>query len=153
MRTPTPDITAIQRVRGNPDLVDIVQNMLIPEFHRHGKHPSRTERAGESRPAYFDPWWWPVDPANEPADWGLNETQSEEFLSLCDVKVNGNKWTGFTGSLGAKEGCIWIIGERPSFDNRYGNVIRYLRQKLELLSGLPALAESVDSHPPSTSRT
>ena len=87
----------------------MVQSILVPEFRRHGKHPSRTETARERRPAYFDPWWWPLDPANEPADWSLLEHQRDEFLSLCDVKVNGNKWAG------------------PSFDNLYGNVIRFLR--------------------------
>jgi hypothetical protein len=153
MRIPIIEMTYIQSVRGNPDLADIIQNILIPGFRRHGKHPSRTERAGEFRPAYFDPWWWPLDPANEPADWGLNDSQREEFPSLCDVKVNGNKWPGFTGSLGAKEGCIWVLGERPSFDNRYGNVIRYLRQKLDVLTELSELAQFMDNHPPSTSLT
>ena len=134
-------MTPLRPVRGNPALVNIVQSILVPEFRRHGKHSSRTETAREHRPAYFDPWWWPLDPANEPADWGLLEQQRDEFLSLCDVKVNGNKWSGFTGSLGATRGCIWVIGERPSFDNLYGNVIRFLRQKMDALVDLPELAD------------
>jgi hypothetical protein len=142
-----PEMTPPQQVRGNPDLVKIVQSKLVPEFRRHGKHRSRTERAGEDRPAYFDPWWWPLDPANEPADWGLLPHQRDQFLSLCDVKLDGNKLPGFTGTLGAKKGCVWVIGQRPSFDNRYGFAIRFLRQKLQPLAELRELAQFLGKPP------
>jgi hypothetical protein len=110
----------------NPNLVAIVRKYLLPEFKRHGKHPSRSRYLDDSGlpcPAYFDPWWWPINPANHLELWGLLPGEKEQLDSLCELPKRGNSYPGFRGSLGAAPGCVFLLGERPSFNTRYGAAV------------------------------
>lgn len=108
------------------DLVKIIRKHLLPEFGCHGKHPARSryfDGSSGPSPAYFDPWWWPVDPANRPEHWGLEPCERDQLNSLCDIPHKGKSYSGFQGSLGAVPGCAVLVGERPSFNSSYGSAV------------------------------
>ena len=98
----------------------------MPEFRRHGKQPARSRYFGGSAlpsPAYFDPWWWPIDPANRPEHWGLEPFETDHLNSFCDIPSRGKSYPGFQGSLGASPHCAVLVGERPSFNASYGSAV------------------------------
>jgi hypothetical protein len=110
----------------NNDLVTIVRTYLLPEFKRHGKNPNRRRYFDNSQlpsPAYFDPWWWPIDPGNRAELWGLQPGERDELNSLCEIPRKGNSYPGFRGTLGASAGCVVLVGERPSFNASYGSAV------------------------------
>jgi hypothetical protein len=110
----------------NEQLVRIIRKHLLPEFGRHGKHSSRSRYFDGSplpSPAYFDPWWWPLDPANRSEQWGLEQGERDQLNSLCDIPHRGKSYSGFQGSLGATPGCAVLVGERPSFNSLYGSAV------------------------------
>jgi hypothetical protein len=132
----------------NSALVQIVQSLLVPEFRQHGRHPGRSRyHDGKLIPADYDPWWWPVDPANSHAHWGLTSSQDWEFQSLCRVPRTGKEYESFGGSLGAEPGCVVVVGERPSFNDSYASAIRHLRVGLDLLRASTALTERLGGPP------
>ena len=65
----------------NPELVALVRKHLLPLFRKFGSHPQR-RRWQDGEAAFYDPWWWPVDPASAPSDWGLSQEMADEFWSL-----------------------------------------------------------------------
>lgn len=127
----------------NPELVALVRKHLLPLFRKFGSHPQR-RRWQDGEAAFYDPWWWPVDPASSPADWGLSEEMADEFWSLCEVPRSGRGFPGFQGSLGAKTGCIMILGERPSFSQSYAKAVTRLHKRITLVSQIPELKETVE---------
>ncbi len=119
----------------NSNLVALIRDHLVPEFGHHGKHPARSRYFGDlPSPAYFDPWWWPVDPANRPELWGLQSNERDQLNSLCEMPCDGNSYRGFQGTLGARVGCIMLIGERPSFNTRYGSAVSPVYKLLKRLA-------------------
>ena len=122
-------------IAANPKLVAILPDRLIREFRVHGKHPNRSYyENGVLVPACYDPWWWPIDPADAPSHWGIPTSRNREFQSLCEVPAIGKRFPGFPGSLAAQPGCICILGERPSFNTRYAGAVSKLNAKLGCLA-------------------
>ena len=109
----------------NPDLVDLYRKHLHGEFGRHGTR-TRVFRGREVTEAY-DPWWWPVYPAAEPPHWGLNSSQKQQFASLSPTRPSKRRQhPGFGGSLTARQGCIFVVGERPSFNRYFADAVSSL---------------------------
>ena len=116
----------------NEKLVHVLVSKLVDKFGMRGVH-SR----GQQCP--YDPWWWPITPANIVENWDLTVQEGERilekwnftpntlFFSLCD----GKKCFGETlrGSVGAVTNCIFILGERPSFSRSVQRAERDLRQR------------------------
>jgi len=130
---------------GNKDLTDIIRCHLLDEFTKHGQDKERCTKRGRNKPLpeYCDPWWWPLDPANELRHWGLlpgDDAVDAKLRSLRPVEP-GRSYPTFLGSLGARAGCVFIVGERPSFCERYGLYMRKLYPRLNLLHSLPELAD------------
>ena len=110
----------------NMDLQNIYLKHLASEFGQHGS----TLHGAVMRP--YDPWWWPVDPANTSELWGLKPEHEQQFLSLCTVPrgKSANLYSGFGGSLSAQRGSVFVVGERPSFNRSYANAVTYLHRLL-----------------------
>jgi hypothetical protein len=91
----------------NKDLVAILRRNLLPEFGRHGKHPARSRYFDDSplpSPAYFDPWWWPIDPGNRPELWGLQPGERDQLNSLCEIPRKGKSYKGFRSEMETNNG-------------------------------------------------
>jgi hypothetical protein len=110
----------------NAELQNIYLKHLANEFGQHGF----TLHHGVPMP--HDPWWWPVDPANKRELWGLGPEQEDQFLSLCTVpqRRRANLYSGFGGSLCAQKGCVFVVGERPSFNRSYASAVTHLHRLL-----------------------
>src|SRR5258708_2424105 len=106
-------------------IVDVIRFYLLNEFSRHDR----------------DPWWWPLDPAKDLKDWGLlpgDKDIAGKFRSLCPNEPT-RTFPGFLGSLGATPGCIFVVGERPSFGKHYAHYTGSIQKRLDLLRELPTL--------------
>jgi hypothetical protein len=134
---------------GNKDLIDIIRHHLLDEFTKHLQDKKRSDRRG--LPEYCDPWWWPLHPAKELEHWGLlpdDENVDAKFKSLRPKEPGKRKeYARFLGSLGAKPGCVFIIGERPSFTKGYGQYMGKLDVRLNLLRAQPELREFLQQPP------
>jgi hypothetical protein len=110
----------------NTDLQNIYLKHLASEFGQHGS----TLHGGV--PRSYDPWWWPVDPANSRQLWGLKPEQEQQFLSLCTVpqRKRASLYSGFGGSLCAQKNCVFVVGERPSFNRSYASAVTFLHRLL-----------------------
>lgn len=110
----------------NEGLAALYRKHLVSQFGQHGT----TLHNGVEVP--YDPWWWPVDPANEPLFWGLGPDHTHQFQSLCTVprRKNLNAYPGFGGSLCAEKGCVFVVGERPSFNRSYASAVTHLHRLL-----------------------
>jgi hypothetical protein len=115
-------------------IADLIRSHLLDEFDKHSR----------------DPWWWPLDPATDLRHWGLSADDKDvaaKFASLCPSKPN-RAYPGFLGSLGATPGCVFIIGERPSFGKHYAHYVGALQRRLILLRRLPELVHLLNGHQP-----
>jgi hypothetical protein len=129
-------------VEANKSLVEALTSKLIEEFGKRGHHKGR----GTLSP--YDPWWWPATPANLVENWGLTREQGETvlqqwyppaghrndvFASLCDVPLRVSNDVGFRGSIGATARCIFVLGERPSFNRSFASASTKLLKRIESL--------------------
>jgi hypothetical protein len=120
--------------------------MLLPEFQKHGRHPGRRYLVdGQLVAARYDPWWWPLDPATKPEHWGLDAAHSDALQSLHERRATSKQFPGFLGSLGAQRGCVFILGERPSFNVSYASAVTSLYEQIQRLSRMPELVERIGS--------
>jgi hypothetical protein len=137
----------------NERLVVIICKHLLRQFKKYGQPLHNTgwwSRRGERVDRYYDPWWWPLDPGDELGGWGLLASDpdvTEKLTSLCDVNPTSKKYPGFLGSLGASEGCVVVLGERPSFGVMYGNFTSGLKKRLPTLLDLAELRSVVGGEP------
>ena len=139
----------------NEKLVAIIREHLLEEFGNHGMPSSNkswwSRRRNKSVPRYYDPWWWPLDPGYALGDWGLlrSDSKPDEKLydSLCDVNLGSEKYPGFRGGLGARKGCVVVLGERPSFSVDYGWFVSGLKKRLPLLEAPPELLRFLGANP------
>lgn len=136
---------------GNEGLIEIIRGHLLHEFTKHIQDKERRAKRGRDKPLpeYCDPWWWPLDPANELKHWGLlpgDDAVDDKFRSLRPKQPRGG-YPHFIGSLGAKAGCVFVIGERPSFAENYGNYMWKLDRRLNLLRNLPELGTFLQQAP------
>lgn len=129
-------------------LVDLIRKHLLGEFRQHGIREGRTcIRKGIGSPQYYDPWWFPVDPADQPECWGLLPTEVMEFESLCEVYQHRKTFQGFRGTIGACPQAVFVIGERPSWNDSYAGAVTDLVARLELLEKCPEVAEFLGRAP------
>jgi hypothetical protein len=70
-----------------------------------------------------------------------------KFRSLRP-KVHHASYPNFVGSLGAKSGCVFVIGERPSFSESYGAYMPELDARLRTLRAVPELKEFLKQQSP-----
>lgn len=71
----------------------------------------------------------------------------EAKLESLRPKEPGRRYPHFVGSLGAKPGCVFVIGERPSFCERYGDYMKRVDPRLSRLRSLPELGEFLQQPP------
>jgi hypothetical protein len=129
-------------MKANPALVHLIDRYLVPQFRKHGQHNTRRFFLdGALTPAYYDPWWWPIDPARTIGDWGLVADDGWILQSLCEASAAGKRFPGFCGSLGARPGGIFVVGERPSFNTSYGAAVTHLYAQIQpLLAAYDSIA-------------
>jgi hypothetical protein len=137
----------------NKPLVEALVSKLIDQFGRRGHHKGR----GPLSP--YDPWWWPITPANVVGNWGLTPEQgarvlqqwqlqqwhlppghrNDVFFSLCYVPRRVTNAAILRGSIGATAKCIFVLGERPSFNRSFAHAAGKLFKRIGSIQGYDVL--------------